>query len=179
MKEMMTEKMTEEISIETKNQVALVMGSDSDWRVMSQAQKIFDEFEISVYRRVLSAHRTPQDLSVFVSAAEQSSIQIIIAGAGGAAHLPGMLAAYSILPVIGVPINTTSLQGLDALYSIVQMPQGIPVATMAIDQAANAALFAIQILATNQNNEQLKNRLKDYRKKLQDTSRQKNKIFSI
>lgn len=128
--------------------VAIIMGSDSDWRIMKAAATTLADLGVSALRRVVSAHRTPEDLGAFAAEAEAAGIAVIIAGAGGAAHLPGMIAAYTVLPVIGVPIQTTALLGLDSLLSIVQMPRGIPVATVAVDGAANAALLAARILAT-------------------------------
>lgn len=128
--------------------VAIIMGSDSDWRVMKAAATTLADLGVASLWRVVSAHRTPEDLGAFAAEAEAMGIAVIIAGAGGAAHLPGMIASYTVLPVIGVPIQTTALMGLDALLSIVQMPRGIPVATVAVDGAANAALLAARILAT-------------------------------
>lgn len=127
--------------------VAVVMGSDSDFPTMEPAVQVLEEFDVPVDVRVVSAHRTPEAMIEFGATAEERGYQVIIAGAGGAAHLPGMLASVTRLPVIGVPVNATSLDGLDALLSIVQMPAGIPVATMAIGGAANAGLLAVRILA--------------------------------
>ena len=129
--------------------VAVLMGSQTDWETMLPAREIFDELKIPSEVRIISAHRTPDALFEYVETAESRGIQIIVAGAGGAAHLPGMIAAKTLLPVIGVPVNSTPLGGLDALLAIVQMPKGTPVATMAIGKAgaANAALFAAEILA--------------------------------
>jgi 5-(carboxyamino)imidazole ribonucleotide mutase len=131
--------------------VGVVMGSDSDWEVMEQAARRLAAFGVSHERRVVSAHRTPDLLYRYAEEAAGRGIRCIIAGAGGAAHLPGMLAAKTTVPVLGVPIPTRHLQGLDSLLSIVQMPSGIPVATFAIGQAgaSNAALFAIAILAAS------------------------------
>lgn len=129
--------------------VAIIMGSASDWDVMSAACTTLEEFGISYEKKVLSAHRNPGPLAEYVKSARQNGISVIIAGAGGAAHLPGVIAAYTTLPVIGVPIKSKALNGLDSLLSIVQMPSGIPVATMAIDGAKNAALMAVSILALN------------------------------
>lgn len=130
--------------------VLIVMGSDSDLPVMSLAAKLLDEFEISYDLTIVSAHRTPERLTSYGNEASEKGYKIIIAGAGGAAHLPGMLASHSVLPVIGVPIKSASLSGVDSLYSIVQMPPGIPVATMAINGGLNAGLMAATILgATN------------------------------
>ncbi|MDE2504997.1 MAG: 5-(carboxyamino)imidazole ribonucleotide mutase [Burkholderiales bacterium] len=129
--------------------VHIVMGSASDWETMKAAAEILDEFGIAYGRAVLSAHRMPDAMFAFAEQAEARGIQAIIAGAGGAAHLPGMLAAKTVVPVLGVPVASRHLGGLDSLYSIVQMPKGIPVATFAIGPAgaANAALFAVAMLA--------------------------------
>ena len=154
-----------------KPTVAIIMGSDSDWRVMKKAKEMLDRFEVTALAKVVSAHRTPDELSKFAEEAEASGIQVIIAGAGGAAHLPGMMAAYSQLPVIGVPIQATSLQGMDSLLSIVQMPEGIPVATVAIDNAGNAAVLAVRILALQ--NATLRTRLDAFKKNMAATSRKK------
>jgi len=131
----------------TKPQVAVIMGSLSDWPTMKEACDVLKAFGIPYEHQILSAHRTPDEMREFAMNARVNGIKIIIAGAGGAAHLPGMTAAYTTLPVIGVPILSKSLQGIDSLYSIVQMPKGIPVATVAIGNASNAALLAIQILS--------------------------------
>jgi 5-(carboxyamino)imidazole ribonucleotide mutase len=129
--------------------VAIIMGSQSDWPVMRAAAMVLDDLAVAYEARVISAHRTPQRLYEFAKAARQSGIKVIIAGAGGAAHLPGMTAALTTLPVLGVPISTTTLQGQDALYSIVQMPAGVPVGTLAIGEpgAVNAGLLAAKILS--------------------------------
>lgn len=129
--------------------VGIIMGSKSDWEQMSAASEILAEFQVSHEIRVLSAHRTPDLTLDYAAAAEERGMQVMIAGAGGAAHLPGVIAAKTILPVIGVPMPTTALNGMDSLLSIVQMPRGVPVATMAIGKAgaANAGLFAVAILA--------------------------------
>ena len=129
--------------------VGIVMGSDSDWEVMQHAARQLDEFAVAHECRVVSAHRTPDDLFCYAEAAAQRGLRCIIAGAGGAAHLPGMLAAKTSVPVLGVPVPGRHLQGLDSLLSIVQMPKGVPVATFAIGEAGavNAALFAIALLA--------------------------------
>ena len=132
--------------------VGVVMGSDSDWSTMKQATDILDKFEIPYEKKVVSAHRTPHVMAEYGKGARDRGIKIIIAGAGGAAHLPGMLASYTTLPVIGVPVQTSALGGVDSLYSIVQMPNGIPVATVAIGKAENAGLLAIRILSTNDEN---------------------------
>ncbi len=135
--------------MKTKTQTALVgilMGSDSDWPVMKAAADVCADFGIACDVKVISAHRTPQDLSRYAASAHKRGMRVIIAGAGGAAHLPGVTAAFTPLPVIGVPISTKDLKGLDSLLSIVQMPSGIPVATVAIGGARNAGLLAMQIL---------------------------------
>lgn len=128
--------------------VGIIMGSDSDWPVLETAAKTLHEFGVETEVVVASAHRTPEKAHEFAAGARARGLQAIIAAAGAAAHLPGVMASYTTLPVIGVPINSTALKGVDALYSIVQMPAGIPVASMAIDGAKNAALFALQILGT-------------------------------
>ena len=129
------------------SKVAIIMGSASDWDVMSPACTTLEEFGIPYEKKVLSAHRNPGPLADYVRSARDNGFDIIIAGAGGAAHLPGVIAALTTLPVIGVPVKSKALNGLDSLLSIVQMPSGIPVATMAIDGSKNAALYAIAILA--------------------------------
>ena len=126
--------------------VAIVMGSDSDLPVMQDAANALDEFHIPYKMAIMSAHRTPDEMSAFAKTAHRKGYQVIIAGAGGAAHLPGMIAAQSLLPVIGVPVPMGHLEGQDALFSIVQMPKGVPVATVAIGNAYNAGILAIQIL---------------------------------
>ena len=126
--------------------VAVVMGSDSDFAVMQHACEALDDFGIAYEKAIVSAHRTPERLAAFASGARKAGIRVIIAGAGGAAHLPGMVAAFTELPVVGVPIPVGPLQGEDALLSIVQMPKGVPVATVAIGGAYNAGLLAAQIL---------------------------------
>jgi len=133
----------------TQALIAVVMGSQSDWETMKHAALILKEFEISFEANVLSAHRMPDEMFRFAENAKTRGFRAIIAGAGGAAHLPGMLAAKTILPVLGVPVASRHLHGVDSLHSIVQMPKGIPVATFAIGEAgaANAALFAISLLA--------------------------------
>ncbi len=127
--------------------VGVVMGSDSDLPVMQSAVDVLDELGIGHEVRVTSAHRTPDEMIQYGKDAADRGIQVIIAGAGGAAHLPGMLASVTILPVIGVPVRTNALSGMDSLLSIVQMPRGVPVATVAVDNATNAALLAARILA--------------------------------
>ena len=131
----------------SKALVTVIMGSKSDWPTMKEAVETLKSFGIPCEHIVLSAHRTPDDMREFAMGARGQGVKVIIAGAGGAAHLPGMTAAYTTLPVIGVPIQSKSLQGIDSLLSIVQMPKGVPVATVAIGKAANAALLALQILS--------------------------------
>lgn len=153
--------------------VAIVMGSDSDWPVMKMAAQMLADFGVPYEAKVVSAHRTPDLMFDFAQDAEKNALQVIIAGAGGAAHLPGMIAAITTLPVLGVPVPSKHLNGQDSLLSIVQMPKGIPVATFAIGEAgaANAGLFAIAMLA-NQNPE-LAQKLKDFRKT------QSEKVFNM
>jgi len=129
--------------------VGIVMGSDSDLPVMSHAAEVLAALEVPHEMRVVSAHRTPHDMIAYGGEAADRGLKVIVAGAGGAAHLPGMLAAVTTLPVIGVPVRTTALDGMDSLLSIVQMPRGVPVATVAIDGGRNAGLLAAQILATS------------------------------
>lgn len=125
------------------------MGSSSDYKTMKQAEHVLAEFKISFVTKVVSAHRTPEEMVEFAKSAHTKGIKVIIAGAGAAAHLPGMVASLTPLPVIGVPVIVNRLNGLDALLAIAQMPRGVPVATMAIDNAYNAGLFAIRILSTD------------------------------
>lgn len=141
-------------------QVGIVMGSDSDMPVMAKAADILEKLHISYEMTILSAHREPDEFFAYAKGAEAKGFKVIIAGAGMAAHLPGMCAAIFPMPVIGIPMHTTSLGGRDSLYSIVQMPSGIPVATVAINGGANAGLLAAKILATS--NEALLQKLKDY-----------------
>ena len=143
--------------------VGVLMGSKSDWGVMSAACEILEEFGVPYEKKVLSAHRTPAEFTEYMTGARERGLSCVIAGAGGAAHLPGMAAALTTLPVIGVPIKSAALNGLDSLLSIVQMPSGIPVATMAIDGARNAGLFAVTILALQ--DPELARRLEAFRKK--------------
>lgn len=130
-------------------QIAIVMGSKSDWATMQEATQILDTLQLPYHVEIVSAHRTPDKLFTFAENAQQNGYKVIIAGAGGAAHLPGMIAAKTLVPVLGVPVKSSMLSGVDSLYSIVQMPKGIPVGTLAIGPAgaANAALLAAQILA--------------------------------
>ncbi len=147
--------------------VAIVMGSDSDWRILEDAMKQLKEFGVSAEVEVLSAHRTPERMIEWGKAAASRGIKVVIAGAGGAAHLPGMLASVTSLPVVGVPISLTHLDGMDSLLSIVQMPAGVPVATVSIDGAKNAALLALRILATSE--PELLEKLDQFRASLVET----------
>jgi len=153
-------------------QVGVVMGSSSDWDTMQHAAQILDEFGIAHHAQVLSAHRMPDDMFAYAASALSRGLQIIIAGAGGAAHLPGMLAAKTTLPVLGVPVASKHLQGVDSLHSMVQMPKGIPVATFAIGAAgaANAALFAIAMLALHRPD--LQEALEQFRRRQTEAARQ-------
>jgi 5-(carboxyamino)imidazole ribonucleotide mutase len=144
--------------------VGIVMGSDSDLPTMQGAIAVCEEFGVGYEVGIVSAHRTPERMVEYAKTAHQRGIKVIISGAGGAAHLPGMVAALTPLPVIGVPVMTKSLHGVDSLYSIVQMPAGIPVATVAIGNAKNAGLLAVQILATH--NADLLKKVEDYRQSL-------------
>lgn len=152
--------------------VSIIMGSDSDLPTMIEAANICKEFGVDFEMRVVSAHRTPHDMIEYGSNAHTTGIKVIIAGAGGAAHLPGMIASTTHLPVIGVPIQTKALNGVDSLYSIVQMPSGVPVATVAIGNAKNAGLLAISILAVSDN--VLAEKLIAYKQEMATASRNKN-----
>ena len=147
--------------------VGIIMGSDSDYEVMQEACKVLDEFGVAYEKKVVSAHRTPDLMFEYAHSAKERGLKVIIAGAGGAAHLPGMVAAMTTLPVIGVPVKSRALNGLDSLLSIVQMPGGVPVLTVAINGAKNAALSAVAILATN--DKELSQKLKDFRQNQTDT----------
>jgi len=153
--------------------VGIIMGSDSDLPVMEAAFQVLKEFNIPYEVKILSAHRTPDQHSEYSKSAMDRGLKVIIAAAGGAAHLPGVTAAQTILPVIGVPIKSKSLEGMDSLLSIVQMPPGIPVATVSIDGAKNAALLAVQILGIS--TESIQKKLTDYKKKMGTESMGKNK----
>jgi 5-(carboxyamino)imidazole ribonucleotide mutase len=150
--------------------ISIVMGSDSDYKIMEEAENILKEFGVEYEIKIVSAHRTPDRLVEYAKNAKSNGIKVIIAGAGGSAHLPGMIASMTTLPVIGVPVITKTMSGMDSLYSIVQMPPGIPVATMAINGSKNAGLFAIQILALQIPN--LSQKLDEYRENM------KNKVLS-
>ena len=151
--------------------VGVIMGSDSDWPVMSAAAEALDEFEVPYEVGVYSAHRTPQRMLDYATSAAGRGLRVIVAGAGGAAHLPGMVAAATPLPVIGVPVPLKVLDGLDSLLSIVQMPAGIPVATVGIGEARNAGLLAVRILAAT--NPELRRRMQAFQSELADAVREK------
>jgi 5-(carboxyamino)imidazole ribonucleotide mutase len=160
--------------MDSKPLVAVIMGSKSDWETMRHAVGVLTEFDVPHERRIVSAHRTPVWMAEYAAAAEGRKIEVIIAGAGGAAHLPGMVAAHTLLPVLGVPVESHALKGMDSLLSIAQMPGGIPVGALAIGPAGakNAALLAIAILATH--HPELREKLRQYRaaqteKVLEDT----------
>ncbi|MDJ0743918.1 MAG: 5-(carboxyamino)imidazole ribonucleotide mutase [Xenococcaceae cyanobacterium MO_167.B27] len=144
--------------------IGIIMGSDSDLPTMEAAIAVCEDFDVSYEVRIVSAHRTPKKMVKYAQNAEERGLKVIIAGAGGAAHLPGMVASLTPLPVIGVPVPTRNLQGLDSLYSIVQMPRGIPVATVAIGNSQNAGLLAIQILGSH--NRELLQKVTEYRQQL-------------
>ena len=153
--------------------VGIVMGSDSDLKIMQDAVKVLREFGIESELVVASAHRTPYKALQYAESAEERGLEVIIAGAGAAAHLGGVLAAVTTLPVIGVPINATALNGVDALYAMVQMPSGIPVATVAIKKKKNAGILAAQILACRE--PELRSKLKAYKEKMAQQVEEKNK----
>lgn len=145
--------------------VGIIMGSDSDLNAMKEAARILDEFGVGYELTIVSAHRTPERMFKYAKDAEKRGIEVIIAGAGGAAHLPGMVASLTSLPVIGVPVKTASMDGLDSLLSIVQMPAGVPVATVAINNAKNAGILAAQILGIKYKD--IRDKIKRYKKKLE------------
>ncbi len=151
--------------------VGIMMGSENDWPIMQKAAEILRDFSIPYETRVISAHRTPDLFFEYASSLESRGLRVMIGGAGGAAHLPGVLAAKTTLPVLGVPVNATPLQGVDSLYAIVQMPRGIPVATFAVGEAgaANAALFAVAILAST--DPEMAEKLKAFRAKMAEKIR--------
>lgn len=153
------------------SRIALVMGSDSDWPIMQEAAEILDEFKITYEAQVLSAHRMPEEMANFAKQARSNGFEVIIAGAGGAAHLPGMIASQTTLPVIGVPVPLKTLDGMDSLLSIVQMPAGIPVATVGIGNAKNAALLALRILGAS--DADIARALENYSVKLHDAAIEK------
>lgn len=154
-------------------QVGIIMGSDSDLDTMREAAKVCEEFRVGCEVRVLSAHRTPHDAAEYAGSAETRGLRVIIAGAGGAAHLAGVVAGHTTLPVIGVPIKSAALNGSDSLLSIVQMPAGVPVACVAIDGARNAGLLAMQILATADPG--LRERLQAFKAQLVEKTRDKDR----
>lgn len=158
--------------MEQKPLVGIIMGSDSDYPTMKAAAEVCDEFGVSYEIKVISAHRTPLDMTEYGQKAHLRGVKVIIAGAGGAAHLPGMIAANSPLPVIGVPVQSKALNGLDSLLSIVQMPKGVPVATVAIGNAYNAGLLAVEILSIS--DIELRKNILDYKKRIAEESRKKN-----
>jgi len=153
--------------------VGIIMGSDSDWPTMQAAADICEKFKIPYEARVVSAHRTPIDMTVYAMEAHTRGLRVIIAGAGGAAHLPGMVACLTPLPVIGVPVESKTLKGLDSLLSIAQMPAGVPVASVAIGGSMNAGLLAVEIIA--QNDEKLQAKIIKYKSNMAKESRAKNK----
>src|SRR5258708_974662 len=157
--------------------VGILMGSDSDWPTMKEAADACAEFDIATEVKVISAHRAPRDLARYASKAHNRGVCVIIAGAGGAAHLPGVTAAFTPLPVIGVPIAGKFIKGLDALLSIVQMPSGLPVATVAIGGARNAGLLAVQILAVS--DLALQKKYLEFKQRLAEESRAKNRNLAL
>lgn len=159
-----------------KKPVAIIMGSKSDLPVMKNAAKALKDFGVEFDIKIVSAHRTPEEMQEFALSAEKKGYKIIIAGAGGAAHLPGMVASYTNLPVIGVPIHVTKLKGLDSVLSILQMPQGVPVATVALDNAFNAGLLAVRILSLS--TPRLSAKLANFRKGLKAKIKGQNKQLS-
>jgi 5-(carboxyamino)imidazole ribonucleotide mutase len=159
----------------TQPLIGIIMGSDSDLPTMQGAIAVCEEFGVNCEVAIVSAHRTPERMVEYAQQAHQRGIKVIIAGAGGAAHLPGMVASLTPLPVIGVPVASRHLQGVDSLYSIVQMPAGIPVATVAIGNAKNAGLLAVQILASHQ--PELLERVQQYRRSLSDSVMEKQQLL--
>lgn len=153
--------------------ISIIMGSDSDWHTMQAAAEICEQFKIPYETRVVSAHRTPIDMTEYAVKAHTKGLRVIIAGAGGAAHLPGMVASLTPLPVIGVPVESKALQGLDSLLSIAQMPAGVPVASVAIGGGMNAGLLAVEIIA--QNDQKLQAKIIKYKNNMAKNSRVKNK----
>ncbi len=157
--------------------VGIIMGSDSDFPTMKEAAEVCRMFDVPYEMRVVSAHRTPNDMAEYGRTAHERGIKVIIAGAGGAAHLPGMIASHSPLPVIGVPVQSRALNGIDSLYSIVQMPAGVPVATVAIGGGKNAGLLAVQILGAD--NLALRARMIEYKEQMADESHMKNETLGV
>lgn len=160
----------------SKPLVGIIMGSDSDLPVMNQAAEILEKFNVAYEVKITSAHRTPDLMASYSKNAYKRGIKVIIAGAGGSAHLPGMCAAYSPIPVIGVPVETKALKGLDSLLSIVQMPYGVPVATVAINNAKNAALLAVEIIGTS--DKKVLAKVIKFKKEIEKESLNKNKKLS-
>lgn len=156
-------------------QVGIVMGSDSDWKVMGQAAEVMREFDVEFEARVVSAHRTPEAMLQYGKEAAQRGLKVIIAGAGGAAHLPGMLASATPLPVVGVPVPLKYLDGMDSLLSIVQMPAGVPVATVSVGGARNAGLLAVRMLAMS--DPTLQQKMERFQQDLAEQSSQKNQTL--
>lgn len=154
---------------------AIVMGSHSDYQIVEKAEILLKEFGVAVETRIISAHRTPHIASDFASKAEENGIETIIAAAGKAAHLPGVIAAFTPVPVIGIPVKSSAMDGLDSLLSIVQMPKGVPVATVAIDGAENAALLAVQILSLKY--PALREKMKEYKNKMEREVIEKDEEF--
>ncbi len=159
---------------ETKPRVGIVMGSDSDWPVMEEAAKALAEFDVAYEADVVSAHRMPEEMLAYGTQAAERGLEVIIAGAGGAAHLPGMLASVSSLPVIGVPVPLKYLDGMDSLLSIVQMPAGVPVATVGVGNARNAGLLAVRILAAA--DPALRERMDAFRSGLRESAQSKGEV---
>ena len=153
------------------NDVAIIMGSDSDWPIMEEAARVLDLFGITYTADVVSAHRMPEEMVDFAKSAASKGYKVLIAGAGGAAHLPGMVAALTTLPVIGVPVSLKNLDGLDSLLSIVQMPGGVPVATVGIDNAKNAGILAARILGSA--DESIARKLEEHREQLTSEAKAK------
>jgi 5-(carboxyamino)imidazole ribonucleotide mutase len=160
----------------SKPMAGILMGSDTDWPIMKAAADALNEFGIASEAKVISAHRTPRDLEQYVSGARERGLRVIIAGAGGAAHLPGVTAAFTTLPVIGVPIMGKALDGMDSLLSIVQMPPGVPVATVGINAGKNAGLLAAQIIGSG--DAAIQKKLDQFKVKLAEESRAKNKTLA-
>ena len=150
--------------------VGVIMGSESDWPRVKEACMALEKFGVPFIKKVVSAHRTPELVADFANVAEKLNLKVIIAAAGGAAHLPGMIAAHLSIPVVGIPLANPPLQGIDALYSVVQMPSGVPVATVSVDNAWNGGVLAAQIVATSDSKlaEKVRGRLADYKQELRD-----------
>jgi 5-(carboxyamino)imidazole ribonucleotide mutase len=164
-----------ELTPSSTPRAAVIMGSDSDWPVMRAAAEALQEFDVAWEARVVSAHRTPEDMVAYARDAARRGIEVVVAGAGGAAHLPGMVASLTPLPVIGVPVAITKLDGMDALLSIVQMPAGVPVATVAVDGARNAGLLAVRVLGAG--DPALRERMAAFQAGLADVARGKDRAL--